>query len=280
MTSTGLTLRLQCASDSLSTLQGSCCILTRCNRRAHIALAQVRAHAIRIRSHNGAISGHFNVSRSLSLASSNGAIRAKVALFPRTKEDDDLPDLPPNPPSDGVPSPPKDVGATAGHKSKEATTVHATTTNGAVDVEYIEHPTGQILYSYAASTNGKVAVTHPPAYEVSIITMSCCVQRLTSPRAAQGDFEAETTWGTATISGPDDETDPSGKGRKRSKEVRTDRKELGYRHIVGSTSASRSHLLRRLRGVLTTFASVAVWWSEKGKDDDRRERGETSVRLG
>lgn len=244
--------------------------------RAHISLASVHAHDVRIRSHNGAISGHFNVSRSLSLASSNGAVRAKVALFPRSQEDDDLPELPPNPPSDGVPQEGLEGQVKGGKGLGEPTTVHATTTNGAVDLEYVEHPVGQVLYSYAASTNGKVAVTHTSAFEVR------------SPPPLASFHVWETEWSSAMHRAT---LKQRRLGAARRLRVRKTRPTLLAR---GGSGRRRSGLIGRSSGTGTSsgvrcafFALwcgerltcvVAVWWAEKGKDDDRKERGETTVR--
>lgn len=91
--------------------------------------------------------------------------------------------------------------------------VDAATINGAVTVRYVEHPGDVQLWSMVKSTNGRAHVEHAAAYE--------------------GEFEVETTWGSADVKGPLSERDPSGAGRMRQKLVQSNRDELGFRHISG-----------------------------------------------
>ncbi|KAG0146210.1 hypothetical protein CROQUDRAFT_92976 [Cronartium quercuum f. sp. fusiforme G11] len=196
-----------------------------------ITIENVWSHAIRIRTNNGHVEGVFNVSKSLSLATTNGAINAQVALFPLTKKDQDLPDLPPNPPSRGLPS----------STTNLSTSVHATTTNGAVVLQYIHHPIDQTLFSFVSSTNGKASVEHTPSFE--------------------GDFEAETVWGSATVKGPKSNRDPKGLNRQRKKVIRTDRDELGYRHISGSVWWDGDEGIKKGKGdsvVKTTLGAAQI----------------------
>ncbi|CAH7689596.1 hypothetical protein PPACK8108_LOCUS24709 [Phakopsora pachyrhizi] len=180
---------------------------------ASISIEKISSPSVRIRTHNGQIEGFFNISKSLSLTTVNGAITSRVALFPPTKHDRELPDLPPYK-YNGSQS------AAAVHfndvlsKYPSATSVHVTTINGAASVDYVEHPLDMKLFSYVDSTNGRAHVKHSPKYE--------------------GDFEVETTWGSIDIRGPESNRDPSGNGRSRYKVISTDRDELGYRQVAGS----------------------------------------------
>ncbi|KAA1113462.1 hypothetical protein PGT21_032043 [Puccinia graminis f. sp. tritici] len=102
--------------------------------------------------------------------------------------------------------------------------VDIATINGAVTVTYVEHPIDLKLFSYVKSTNGRAHVEHAPAYE--------------------GEFEVETTWGSADVKGPLSQNDPSGSARDRQKLIISNRDELGFRHISGpeliqATLASR-----------------------------------------
>lgn len=189
-----------------------------------ITLSNILSHIVRIRTKNGDVEGSFNVSKTLSLATTNGAINAEIGLFPPSEDDSKLPQLPPNPPSKA--SSPDDY-----------TSVHATTTNGAVILKYTHHPIDQTLYSFVSSTNGKAEVQHPPAFE--------------------GQFEAETVWGSAIVKGPDSKKDPKEGGQRiRKKIIRSDRDELGYRHISGS-----------------------VWWDGGNGEDDKKGKGESVVKT-
>lgn len=170
---------------------------------ASITVGDVISKIIKIRTNNGQIEGSFHVSDKLSLVTTNGAINAHVGLTMSSTQ--------------GLPA--------SGSKVQSLVTVDVATINGAVSVNYIEHPVNVKLFSYVQSTNGRAHVEHLPAYE--------------------GDFEVETTWGSAEVKGPLSMNDPSGQARDRQKFIKSDRDELGYRLISGT-----------------------VWWGEN--DDETR----------
>jgi hypothetical protein len=163
---------------------------------AAIDLGKLNVRAARIKTTNGEIKGSFNVSRSLSLMTSNGAIDVKVSLFPPTLEDRKLPFPRPPPPAPEGPHHPREemgfvplphpgdprgpppafppvprlppyyrrwIEQDAG--GQVFPTVIVSTSNGAVDLEYVDHPAGLGLHSFVQTTNGRAHVTHPPAYE-------------------------------------------------------------------------------------------------------------------
>ncbi|KAH9817226.1 hypothetical protein DFH28DRAFT_1094576 [Melampsora americana] len=178
-----------------------------------ITLSNILSHIVRIRTKNGDVE-----------ATTNGAINAEIGLFPPSEEDSKLPQLPPNPPSKAS-------------SPDNYTSVHATTTNGAVILQYTHHPVDQTLYSFVSSTNGKAEVEHPPAFE--------------------GQFEAETVWGSAIVKGPGSKKDPKEGGQRiRKKIIRSDRDELGYRHISGS-----------------------VWWDDGNGEENKAGKGESVVKT-
>jgi hypothetical protein len=195
---------------------------------ASINLGMLNAKAARVKTTNGEIKGEFNISRSLSLTTSNGAIDAKVSLFAPTLEDRKLsfPKPPPPPQADRLrsdihfddhpyPGPhhgPHSSSQGGDHSGSDKhvderisfpphqglhrgpppgfppvprmhlpkfyrrwleldaqgivyPTVIASTSNGAVDLEYVHHPAGLGLHSFVQTTNGRAHVIHLPAYE-------------------------------------------------------------------------------------------------------------------
>ncbi|KAA1096855.1 hypothetical protein PGT21_030270 [Puccinia graminis f. sp. tritici] len=172
---------------------------------ASVRIDALVGESITIRTNNGHIEGSFKTSKTLNLATTNGAIVANVALaLPNNSSSTNL-----------LPS----VG------------VDIATINGAVTVTYVEHPIDLKLFSYVKSTNGRAHVEHAPAYE--------------------GEFEVETTWGSADVKGPLSQNDPSGSARDRQKLIISNRDELGFRHISG-----------------------LIWW---GKDDSKTRAEKTKL---
>lgn len=83
---------------------------------------------------NGRIDGAFNVSESLRLESSNGPIKADISLI-------------------------------AGGSEQKEITVTGRTSNGYVDLDYLQQPTNVVLLSSAKTSNGDAKVRHQPAFE-------------------------------------------------------------------------------------------------------------------
>ncbi|GAA94956.1 uncharacterized protein L969DRAFT_52985 [Mixia osmundae IAM 14324] len=189
---------------------------------ANIDWARLNGHSVRLLSSNGALRGDYNVSQSLSLRTTNGAIDVAVSLFPVRKLHKRLPGPPP----------------TIESSTDLSSTVIATTTNGMIDLRYIAHPVGQELHSLVSSTNGKASVSHRPTFE--------------------GDFELSTSWGSAVLSGPDSQSDPSGDKRERVLDVR-----------------------RRDTGISSSIITGSVYWSDHDAHRDRnaRDRGDTKVKT-
>lgn len=96
---------------------------------------QLAAQTVYAYASNGRIEGTFNVSSSLRLESENGQIRASVNLV-----------------------------SVAKGGAQEAD-VSATTSNGYIDLRYLQHPTGVVLRSSARTSNGDAKVHHQPAFE-------------------------------------------------------------------------------------------------------------------
>ncbi|OAV97442.1 hypothetical protein PTTG_00169 [Puccinia triticina 1-1 BBBD Race 1] len=186
---------------------------------APIRIEALVSETITIRTNNGHIEGAFKISKALNLATTNGAIVANVALA-----------LPINKSSDALLHTPSEISNRTfsfGSNDQPSVSVDIATINGAVAVNYVEHPADMKLFSYVKSTNGRAHVEHAPAYE--------------------GEFEVETTWGSADVKGPLTKDDPSGLTRARQKLIKSNRDELGFRHISG-----------------------LVWWGE----DDQKTREE------
>lgn len=99
---------------------------------ARIALERVQAADMRITTTNGSIDGHFLVHDQLVLCTTNGAINARVA-----------------------------VSDAKGNQ----TVVSATSSNGAVRLDYVEQPRGHKLLSHVSTSNGAAYVSMHPQYE-------------------------------------------------------------------------------------------------------------------
>jgi hypothetical protein len=98
---------------------------------ARIGLVEVRATDVRMTTTNGAIDGHFSVERELVLCTSNGAIAVTVSIL--------------------------DV--------QNVTSVSATTSNGAINLDYVEQPERHHLRSHVATSNGATFVQMASDYE-------------------------------------------------------------------------------------------------------------------
>jgi hypothetical protein len=167
---------------------------------ASIDISNLNVRAARIKTTNGDIKGSFNVSRALSLVTSNGAIDAQVSLVAPTLEDRRMPFpmLPPPPPGgphslredtrfENPPAVQPHPGDVYGPpppgfpplsrlpsyyrrwlqqdaEGDVSPTVIVSTSNGAVDLKYVDHPADLGLHSFVQTTNGRAHVTHPPAY--------------------------------------------------------------------------------------------------------------------
>lgn len=188
-----------------------------------ITIDELMSDQIELRTNNGHIEGSFKVSKGLKLSTTNGAIIAKVALVLLDHTSSS---------SSGLQHLPNE-------QPKASVTVDVASVNGAVSVQYVDHPTGINLYSYARSTNGRAHVEHTPTYE--------------------GNFEVETTWGSADVKGPSKSSrDPNGLGRDRQKFIKTNRDELGFCHISGT-----------------------IWWGENDEEtrDKKSDLGGTVVKT-
>ena len=156
-----------------------------------INLEQLFVTSAKVSTSNGNIQGFYNVSNSLDLTSQNGKISVQVALHPSDAEDSDSEDFEAN-----------------------STSVQATTTNGAIEIEYVEIPLDHILHSSLHTTNGRAQTNLPETFE--------------------GKVELETTWGTAKLHGPNFETrDPTGQNRQRKLHLAKKEQILGFSHILG-----------------------------------------------
>jgi len=203
---------------------------------APIRIDQLVGESITIRTNNGLIEGSFKISKALNLATTNGAIVANVALALSNQEDSQSSILQ----SDTHPDTQSLVFnySPSSHKNNPSVSVDVATINGAVTVKYVDHPPNLKLFSYVKSTNGRAHVEHAPAYE--------------------GEFEVETTWGSAEVKGPSSKQDPTDQARERHKLIKSNRDELGFRRISG-----------------------LVWWGQNDEDTRVRksELGHTLVKT-
>jgi len=202
---------------------------------APIRIDQLVGESITIRTNNGLIEGSFKISKALNLATTNGAIVANVALALST-QDSQSSILQ----SDTRPGMQSLVfnDSPSSNKNNPSVSVDVATINGAVTVKYVDHPPNLKLFSYVKSTNGRAHVEHAPAYE--------------------GEFEVETTWGSAEVKGPSSKQDPTDQARERHKLIKSNRDELGFRRISG-----------------------LVWWGQNDEDTRARksELGHTLVKT-
>ena len=157
---------------------------------SQINLDQLFVTSAKLSTSNGNIQGFFNVSNSLDASSQNGKISLQVALHPFDAEDSE-------------------------DFASNATSVQATTTNGAIEIEYLDVPFDHTLHSSLRSTNGRAQANLPETFE--------------------GKVEIETTWGTAKLRGPNlDARDPTGKNRQRKSILAKKEQILGHSHIFGT----------------------------------------------
>ncbi|MBW0527686.1 hypothetical protein O181_067401 [Austropuccinia psidii MF-1] len=198
---------------------------------ASIIIENLVSEAVEVRTLNGLIQGTFHISRDLSLASTNGAIDIKVGLMSPLSINGNQTSLP----NFSRATHHLDQNLEANESCTSSVSVDATTMNGAAEVKYIKHPVKIKLDSLVCSTNGRARVEHTSSYE--------------------GNFEAQTTWGSTDLKGPFSQQDPAGKNRPRQYFRQTNRDGLGYRYISGT-----------------------VWWGDKS-EKTRIEKGKSGHSL-
>ncbi|KAG6813763.1 hypothetical protein H0H92_007715 [Tricholoma furcatifolium] len=179
--------------------------------------AAIQAHSIFadtavFRTSNGAITGSYNSSRSLTLRTSNAPIEVDIVV---SNEKGYVSDLAMNTSNGKIKS---QVSLTSASENASASEngrymVTAATSNSALDVAFLSSPLASTLKVSAATSNGPALLAVPPAYE--------------------GQFSMTTSNGSPSIRRRDIQ-DPSGRGRARN--VRTT--SLGRNTLRGSVSWS------------------------------------------
>ncbi|KAG6920045.1 hypothetical protein DXG01_010113 [Tephrocybe rancida] len=169
----------------------------------------IHADTAVFRTSNGAITGFFNASRSLTLHTSNAPIQADVTV---ANEDEYVSDLTLRT-SNGKIDSRVSLTATEGDQYSSRYLVAATTSNALLAVNFPSSPLASILRVTASTSNGPAHFSLPPAYE--------------------GEISMSTSNSAPSIKRRD-VVDPSGKGRVRR--VRTT--SLTHNTLQGSVSWS------------------------------------------